>query len=39
MEGLAVGTNEAGETIVALVSDDNENALQRTLLLYFALKD
>ncbi len=37
MEGLAVGTNEKGETIVALVSDNNDNTLQRTLLLYFAL--
>ena len=27
------------ETIVAIVSDDNESPLQRTLLLYFALKD
>lgn len=39
MEGLAVGRNEVGETIIAIVSDDNESPLQRTLLLYFALKD
>jgi hypothetical protein len=39
MEGLAVHRNEAGETIVDLISDDNNNRLfQRTLLLRFALK-
>ncbi len=37
MEGLAVRTNAAGETIVAIVSDNNGSLLQRTLLLYFAL--
>jgi hypothetical protein len=28
-----------GRTLVAVVSDDNENMLQRTLLLLFALAD
>lgn len=37
MEGLAIRTSGEGETIVALVSDDNNSPLQRTLLLYFAL--
>lgn len=38
MEGLAVRTNDDGETIIAIVSDNNNNpVLQRTLLLYFAL--
>ncbi|MCB1495580.1 MAG: esterase-like activity of phytase family protein [Bauldia sp.] len=37
MEGLAVHVNEQGETIIAIVSDDNGSPLQRTLLLYFAL--
>lgn len=37
MEGLAVHTNESGESILTLVSDDNFNTLQRTLLLQFAL--
>lgn len=37
MEGMAITTGPDGETIVALVSDNNENPLQRTLLLYFAL--
>lgn len=40
MEGLAAKRNAAGETIVAVVSDNNNNdILQRTLLLYFALLD
>jgi hypothetical protein len=40
MEGLAVRTNKNGETIVAIVSDNNNNSvLQRTLLLYFALAE
>jgi hypothetical protein len=38
MEGLAVGRGPKGETIVALVSDNNQSKLQRTLLLYFALR-
>ena len=38
MEGLAIRTNERGETILTLVSDDNGNKfLQRTILLQFAL--
>ena len=38
MEGLAVRLAENGETLLTLVSDDNHNLLQRTLLLQFALK-
>lgn len=37
MEGIAVHRNEAGETIVTLVSDDNFSAIQRNILLQFAL--
>lgn len=37
MEGLAVTTNGAGETLLTLVSDDNFNPLQRTILLRFAV--
>jgi hypothetical protein len=37
MEGIAVHRSPAGETIITLVSDDNFSALQRTLLLQFAL--
>lgn len=37
MEGIAVHTNAAGETILTLVSDDNFSVLQRNLLLQFAL--
>jgi hypothetical protein len=37
MEGIAVTTGPDGETLVALVSDNNLSPLQRTLLLYFAL--
>ena len=37
MEGIAVHTNAAGETILTLVSDDNFFVLQRNLLLQFAL--
>jgi hypothetical protein len=37
MEGIAVHTNAAGETILTLVSDDNFSFLQRNLLLQFAL--
>lgn len=37
MEGLAVTTGPDGETLIALLSDNNQNPLQRTLLLYFAL--
>jgi hypothetical protein len=37
MEGLAVSTDETGETILTLASDDNGIVLQRTLILRFAL--
>jgi hypothetical protein len=37
MEGLAVNQNQAGRTILTLVSDDNFSILQRTLILQFAL--
>ena len=37
MEGLAVHRDEAGRTILTLVSDDNYSILQRTLILQFAL--
>jgi hypothetical protein len=37
MEGIAVHRNARGETILTLVSDDNFSAIQRTLLLQFAL--
>ncbi len=37
MEGIAVHRNAQGETIVTLVSDDNFAAIQRNLLLQFAL--
>jgi hypothetical protein len=39
MEGLAVSRDAAGRTILTLVSDDNFNAFQRTLILQFALGD
>jgi hypothetical protein len=39
MEGLAVHTGAGGEIVVTMISDDNFNhALQRTLLLQFALE-
>ncbi len=37
MEALAVRKNELGETLVYVLSDDNYNGLQRTVLLMFAL--
>jgi hypothetical protein len=37
MEGIAVHTNAAGETILTLISDDNFSVLQCNLLLQFAL--
>lgn len=37
MEGLAVTTNAAGETLLTMISDDNFSPLQRTLLLRFAV--
>jgi hypothetical protein len=36
-EGVAVRRDADGRTLVYIVSDDNFNALQRTLLLMFAL--
>lgn len=36
-EGLAVGRGSLGETVIYLISDDNTNPLQRTLLLQFRL--
>lgn len=36
MEGIAVRRGPAGEVLITLVSDDNGNPLQRTLLLQFA---
>jgi hypothetical protein len=37
MEGLAIHRNARGEIILTLISDDNFNPLQRTILLRFAL--
>lgn len=37
MEGLAVSQDEAGRTILTIVSDDNFSILQRTLILQFRL--
>lgn len=37
MEGLAVTTNDDGETILTIVSDDNFAPFQRSLILQFAL--
>jgi len=39
MEGLSVRQDSEGRTLLYLVSDDNFNAVQRTLLLVFALGD
>ena len=39
MEGIAVRTAADGRTLVYVVSDDNFNPLQRTLLLMFELHD
>jgi hypothetical protein len=40
MEGLAVHTGPAGETVLTLISDDNFNTvMQRTLLLQFTLPE
>jgi hypothetical protein len=39
MEGVAVHRAASGETILTLMSDDNFSALQRTLLMQFALPD
>ncbi|MEO1066974.1 MAG: esterase-like activity of phytase family protein [Pseudomonadota bacterium] len=39
MEALSVYKNERGDTVVAVLSDDNHSLLQRTILLEFVLKD
>ena len=39
MEGIAVHRGASGETVLTLISDDNFSALQRTLLMQFALPD
>jgi len=39
MEGMAVRQDEKGRTIIYLVSDDNYNPLQRTLLMMFRLEE
>jgi hypothetical protein len=39
MEGVAARRGAAGETLIYLLSDDNFSALQRTLLLMFALAE
>jgi hypothetical protein len=36
---MAVSRNDAGETILTLMSDDNYSFLQRNLVLRFALVD
>jgi hypothetical protein len=36
-EAMAVSRNEAGETVISLISDDNFNFFQSTLLVQFAL--
>jgi len=37
MEGLAVRKDDRGETLIDMVSDDNQSVLQRTILLQFAI--
>ncbi len=37
MEGMAVRTDNDGETVIDLISDDNHSLLQRTILLQFVL--
>ena len=39
MEGLAVQQDEAGRTILTIVSDNNYSILQRSLILQFALEE
>ena len=39
MEGLAIHRDEAGRTVLTLVSDDNHSILQRTLILQFELAE
>lgn len=38
-EGVAIGRGPQGEAFVYLISDDNTNMLQRTLLMQFRLRD
>jgi len=39
MEGIALHRSATGETILTLISDDNYSALQRTLLMQFAVPE
>ena len=39
MEGIAAHRSASGEIVLTLMSDDNYSALQRTLLMQFALSD
>ncbi|MEM9706761.1 MAG: esterase-like activity of phytase family protein [Pseudomonadota bacterium] len=39
LEGISVHTNETGETLLYLISDDNHSARQETQLLVFRLND
>ncbi len=39
MEGLAIGRDAAGRTVLTLVSDDNYSVLQRTLILQFGFAE
>jgi hypothetical protein len=39
MEGIATHRAASGETVITLISDDNFSALQRTLILQFALPE
>jgi hypothetical protein len=39
MEAVAVRKSTNGETLIYVLSDDNYNGLQRTVLLMFALDD
>ncbi len=39
MEGLSLRQDEEGRTLLYVISDDNFNSVQRTLLLVFALED
>ena len=39
MEGIAVHRSPGGELRITIISDDNFNPVQRTLLLQFALTD
>ena len=39
MEGIAAHRSPSGETILTLISDDNFSALERTLLMQFAMPD